>query len=199
MTLAAYTIGLVPFVLIRSVVAPFLARGDTATPVKAALTGTAVNIVFKIALMGPLAQVGLALATSIGAWINFALVLWFAGARRPHRCRRRAQISLGQARGGWNRHRRSFLLSLRRSSSSVFSSLSKFRGEAELVALAIVGGAFWGVACASHCLDADGCRFCASGHKRRPPRQSRRSRARHRLPRDLTIYEVNFLMEWRQF
>src|SRR6202795_3252630 len=79
MTLAAYTIGLIPFVLIRSVVAPFLARGDTATPVKAALTGTAVNIVFKLALMGPLAQVGLALATSIGAWINFILVLWFAG------------------------------------------------------------------------------------------------------------------------
>ena len=29
--------------------------------------------------MGSLAQVGLALATSIGAWINFILVLWFAG------------------------------------------------------------------------------------------------------------------------
>jgi putative peptidoglycan lipid II flippase len=28
--------------------------------------------------MGPLAQVGLALATSIGAWINLALVLWLA-------------------------------------------------------------------------------------------------------------------------
>src|SRR5580692_10717834 len=69
---------LVAFVLIRSVVAPFLARGDTATPVKAALIGTAVNIAFKIVLMVPLAQVGLALATSIGAWINFILVLVFA-------------------------------------------------------------------------------------------------------------------------
>ena len=59
MTLMAYTIGLVPFVLIRSVVAPFLARGDTATPVKAALIGTAINIVFKVVLMVPLAQVGL--------------------------------------------------------------------------------------------------------------------------------------------
>ena len=78
MTLVAYTIGLIPFVLIRSVVAPFLARGDTLTPVKAALTGTAVNIVCKIALMGSLAQVGLALATSVGAWINFILVLWLA-------------------------------------------------------------------------------------------------------------------------
>src|SRR6202034_4437048 len=78
MTLMAYTIGLVPFVLIRSVVAPFLARGDTATPVKAVLAGTAVNIVCEIALMVPLAQVGLALASSIGAWINFILVLFFA-------------------------------------------------------------------------------------------------------------------------
>src|SRR5580658_5632323 len=77
-TLTAYTIGLVPFVLIRSVVAPFLARGDTFTPMKAALIGTAINIAFKVALMGPLAQVGLALATSIGAWINFALVLFWA-------------------------------------------------------------------------------------------------------------------------
>src|SRR5271163_298665 len=78
LTLMAYTAGLDPFVLIRSVVAPFLARGDTATPVKAALIGTAINIVFKVVLMVPLAQVGLALATSIGAWINFVLVLIFA-------------------------------------------------------------------------------------------------------------------------
>jgi putative peptidoglycan lipid II flippase len=78
MTLAAYTTGLLPFVLIRSVTAPFLARGDTATPVKAALIAVAVNILFKILLMGPLAQVGLALATAIGAWVNFALVVWFA-------------------------------------------------------------------------------------------------------------------------
>ena len=77
-TLAAYAIGLLPFVLIRSVVATFFARGDTATPVKAALAAAAVNIAFKFLLMGPLAQVGLALATSIGAWINLGLVMWFA-------------------------------------------------------------------------------------------------------------------------
>ena len=77
-TLAAYGFGLLPFVLIRSAVATFFARGDTATPVKAALLAAAVNIACKVALMGPLAQVGLALATSIGAWINLSLVLWFA-------------------------------------------------------------------------------------------------------------------------
>jgi putative peptidoglycan lipid II flippase len=77
-TLAAYAFGLLPFVLIRSAVATFFARGDTATPVKAALIAAAVNIGFKIALMGTLAQVGLALATSIGAWINLILVIVFA-------------------------------------------------------------------------------------------------------------------------
>ena len=80
-TLAAYALGLVPFVLIRSVIATFLARGDTATPLKAALIAAAVNIAFKLVLTGPLAQVGLALATTIGAWINFGLVIFFASRR----------------------------------------------------------------------------------------------------------------------
>lgn len=82
-TLMAYAFGLLPFVLIRSAVATFFSRGDTSTPVKAALLAAAVNIAFKFLLMGPLAQVGLALATSIGAWINLGLVIWFA-ARAGH-------------------------------------------------------------------------------------------------------------------
>src|SRR6266705_4508997 len=77
-TLAAYALGLVPFVLIRSVIATFLARGDTATPLKAALIAAVINIAFKLVLTGPLAQVGLALATTIGAWVNFGLVIFFA-------------------------------------------------------------------------------------------------------------------------
>src|SRR6201747_1037068 len=80
-TLAAYAIGLIPFVLIRSAVATFYARKDTATPVKAALTGVAVNVALKIALVGSLAQVGLALATAVGAWVNLLLVLFFAARR----------------------------------------------------------------------------------------------------------------------
>jgi putative peptidoglycan lipid II flippase len=77
-TLAAYAVGLIPFVLIRSAVATFYARKDTATPVRASLTGLTVNVLLKIALMGALAQVGLALATAVGAWINLLLVLGFA-------------------------------------------------------------------------------------------------------------------------
>ena len=77
-TLAAYSIGLLPFVLMRSFTAPFYARGDTATPVKAALLAAAVNMLLKVLLMGHLAQVGLALATSVGAWINLSLLAMFA-------------------------------------------------------------------------------------------------------------------------
>jgi len=77
-TLAAYAIGLIPFVLIRSAVATFYARKDTARPVKAALTGVVVNVILKILLVGSLAQVGLALATAVGAWINLLLVIGFA-------------------------------------------------------------------------------------------------------------------------
>jgi putative peptidoglycan lipid II flippase len=80
-TLAAYAVGLIPFVLIRSAVATFYARKDTATPVKAALTGVAVNVALKIALVGSLAQIGLALATAVGAWVNLLLVVLFAVRR----------------------------------------------------------------------------------------------------------------------
>ncbi len=142
MTLVAYTVGLVPFVLIRSVVAPFLARGDTATPVKAALTGTAVNIVFKVVLMGPLAQVGLALATSIGAWINFILVLWFAaraGLIASDATLRSSLIKLAVA--GFSFF--IFLIIAAPIVTSLLSSLSRFRSELELLVLAVFGGALY--------------------------------------------------------
>jgi putative peptidoglycan lipid II flippase len=80
-TLAAYAIGLLPFVLLRAVSATFLARGDTATPVKALAVGVVINIALKILLMDRYAQVGLAFATSIGVWVNFMLLIWFARRR----------------------------------------------------------------------------------------------------------------------
>ena len=105
-TLAAYAIGLVPFVMIRSAVATFYARKDTATPVKAALTGVAVNVALKVALMGSLAQIGLALATAVGAWVNLLLVLFFA-VRAGYLELDRAWIDVArQVRGGRRRARR---------------------------------------------------------------------------------------------
>jgi putative peptidoglycan lipid II flippase len=142
-TLMAYTIGLVPFVLIRSVVAPFLARGDTFTPMKAALIGTAVNIVFKVALMGALAQVGLALATAIGAWINFILVLFWAaragyvGADRELRSSLVRMVAAGAVMA--------LVLFLAAPwIAKVASTLPRFRNEAELLILAALGSLVYG-------------------------------------------------------
>jgi putative peptidoglycan lipid II flippase len=143
MTLMAYTIGLVPFVLIRSVVAPFLARGDTATPVKAALTGTAVNIVFKVLLMAPLAQVGLALATSIGAWINFILVLWLASRSGFIAADAELKSTLGKLAVAGIALTLLLLLGAP-VVTSLLSSLSKFRNESELLVLTMLGGVFYG-------------------------------------------------------
>jgi putative peptidoglycan lipid II flippase len=139
MTLMAYTIGLIPFVLIRSVVAPFYARGDTATPVKAALTGTAVNIVLKLVLMGPLAQVGLALATSIGAWINFLLVLWLAGRAGFIAADAELKATLGKlALAGIALA--AALLVAAPFAASVLGSLPRLRDVSELLTVELVGG-----------------------------------------------------------
>ncbi len=77
-TLAAYAIGLLPFVLLRSATVTFLSRGDTITPVKALFVAVAVNVALKVWLMDEYAQVGLALATAAGAWVNLTLLIWFA-------------------------------------------------------------------------------------------------------------------------
>ena len=79
--LMAYGVGLPAIVLIRSAVASFYARGDTVTPLWASLTAVGVNVVFKIILMGPLQQAGLALATSIGAWTNLTILVFLAVRR----------------------------------------------------------------------------------------------------------------------
>jgi putative peptidoglycan lipid II flippase len=79
--LLAYGAGLPAVVLIRSAVSSFYARGDTATPLWASLTAVAVNVLFKIVLMGPLEQAGLALATSIGAWTNLLILVVLASRR----------------------------------------------------------------------------------------------------------------------
>ena len=144
-TLAAYAIGLIPFVLIRSAVSTFYARKDTATPVKASLTGLTVNVLLKVLLMGSLAQVGLALATAVGAWINLLLVLGFA------------------VRAGYLELNRALLQSLAKFAvtgavlaavlwlaaplaASRLAGLGAHRDEAVLVILIIVGAVVYGAA-----------------------------------------------------
>jgi putative peptidoglycan lipid II flippase len=142
-TLAAYALGLLPFVLIRSAVATFFARGDTATPVKAALIAVAINIGFKVLLMGPLAQVGLALATSIGAWINLALVVWFAhraGHLRIDDRLKRSSIKLA----GAGLALAAVLWLCRGPVMTFFEGWHQFRDPAALAALMVIGGGLYG-------------------------------------------------------
>src|SRR6267154_2482830 len=137
-TLAAYAVGLIPFVLIRSAVATFYARKDTSTPVRAALTGVAVNVALKIALVGSLAQVGLALATAVGAWVNLLLVIGFA-VRAGYLeldgklARSSAKFALAGVLLG------AALWLAARFASAQFAQLSAFRDEAALLLLIAVG------------------------------------------------------------
>ncbi|MBV9566406.1 MAG: murein biosynthesis integral membrane protein MurJ [Bradyrhizobium sp.] len=142
-TLAAYAIGLIPFVLIRSAVATFYARKDTATPVKASLTGLSVNVALKIALMGALAQVGLALATAIGAWINLLLVLFFA-VRAGHLAFDRAlQLSIAKF-AATGLVLAGVLWGTARLAAAHLTALGAHRDEAMLGLLILVGTAVYG-------------------------------------------------------
>lgn len=93
-TLQAYAIGMPAVVVVRSLVSGFYARHDTMTPVRVAIAATLVNIALKLALMGPLAQVGLAIATSAGAWINAGLLAWMLHRRDLYRVDARLLRSL---------------------------------------------------------------------------------------------------------
>jgi len=142
-TLAAYAVGLIPFVLIRSAVSTFYARKDTATPVKASLTGLAANVVLKVLLMGPLAQVGLALATAVGAWINLLLVLGFAVAKGYLAFDSRLRGSLLKFAATGLLVAGALWLTARVAQTQ-FAGLGSLRDEATLAVLIVVGAIVYG-------------------------------------------------------
>ena len=81
--LAAYGVGLPAFALTRIVQATFYARHDTATPARVTITALACNIALKVLFVWGfgLGIAGVALGTSLGAWINVAILTWL-GSRR---------------------------------------------------------------------------------------------------------------------
>lgn len=78
--LAAYAIGLVAFTAARIAAQVFYAVGTPGVAVRLGLASVLVNVAAALALMGPLAHAGLALASSVGAYVNAALLL--VAARR---------------------------------------------------------------------------------------------------------------------
>jgi putative peptidoglycan lipid II flippase len=73
--LLGYTVGLWAFAGVRVVVPVFYARQDTTTPVIVAALSVLTNIALSLALMGPLAHAGLALATAMASALNFVVLL----------------------------------------------------------------------------------------------------------------------------
>ena len=74
--LTGYAVGLPAFSATRIAAQTFYALGDTRTPVLLGLLAVAANIVLALALMGPLAHAGLALASSLSAYVNLLALLW---------------------------------------------------------------------------------------------------------------------------
>jgi putative peptidoglycan lipid II flippase len=75
-TLMAFSAGLPAFVAVKVFAPGFFARQDTKTPVKIGVLCMVSNIVLNLALMGPLAYVGMALATTLSGWLNVGLMAW---------------------------------------------------------------------------------------------------------------------------
>ncbi|MFT3673767.1 murein biosynthesis integral membrane protein MurJ [Aestuariivirga sp.] len=79
--LAAFAVGLPAFTLTKVFQPSFYAREDTRTPMYFAMATVAVNIALSLILSRSLEHVGIALASSIAAWVN-ALALIFTAVRR---------------------------------------------------------------------------------------------------------------------
>jgi len=76
-----YAAGLVGFSGARIAAQAFYAVHAPSTAVKLGMLSVVVNVVAAVALMGPLAHGGLALASSVGAYVNFLALVWAARAR----------------------------------------------------------------------------------------------------------------------
>jgi len=74
--LAAFATGLPAYVLIKILAPAFFAREDTATPAKIAALCLGLNVLLVLGLIGPLAHVGIALATGLSNWANAGLLAW---------------------------------------------------------------------------------------------------------------------------
>ena len=84
--LSAFATGLPAYVLIKVFSPAYFARLDVRSPMWFSFAAVVVNIVGSLALFPYYGHVGIAAATSISAWLNFALlagVLWWRGDFRP--------------------------------------------------------------------------------------------------------------------
>lgn len=82
MSLAAYGAGLLGHMLVKVLAPGYFARQDTRTPVRYGIVALTSNIVLNLLLVSQLKHVGLALATSLSAFLNAGLLYY--GLRRDN-------------------------------------------------------------------------------------------------------------------
>ena len=73
-TLIAFASGLPAYVLLKVISTSFFAQGDTKNPMIVAGACLTLNVILNLLLIKPLAHVGLALATSLSAWVNLIVL-----------------------------------------------------------------------------------------------------------------------------
>ncbi len=74
LALSALACGLPAFIMIKVLVVPFFANEDTKTPIKISLICMLINLILNIILIRDYQHVGLAISTSISAWVNVILL-----------------------------------------------------------------------------------------------------------------------------
>ncbi|MEM9101799.1 MAG: murein biosynthesis integral membrane protein MurJ [Pseudomonadota bacterium] len=86
LSLQAYALGLLPFMLIKVLAPGFFARQNTKTPVKVGIVAMVSNMGFNLLLFIPFKHVGLAMATTLSAILNASLLFYYLkkeGVYRP--------------------------------------------------------------------------------------------------------------------
>ncbi len=69
-SLAAFAIGIAPFMLVKILAAGFYAKQDMRTPVRIGVIAMLTNTALNVLLIWPLAHAGIAMATSLAAIVN---------------------------------------------------------------------------------------------------------------------------------
>lgn len=83
--LLAYSLGLSAFSAIKVGAPVFYALKDTRTPVRIAIVCMVANIIFSLILIGPLRHTGLALATTLAAFLNAGLLFYHLRSKIGYR------------------------------------------------------------------------------------------------------------------
>ena len=96
LALLAYSSGLPAFVLIKILQPNFFARNDTVTPIKIAAIAVVTNLILNLILMQYFAHVGLALATSVSAWLSAILLLIILKKKEFYRLRKLVLLKILQ-------------------------------------------------------------------------------------------------------